>query len=364
MNAFDYGYDEGLLSNSQMQAAIQCGLKYKRLYLDRLSPELDRPFRDAASAGTICHSILEQWALEGYRESTTLNTLVPLLKTLFPSSGPIRAADIYKLLQRYQVAYRDCQEVGAHYGKKYTAIEFTSHYKRTYGELESELTRLDGHLIDPHFELPVGQWVRRLGAALENLSGLWQQLRKLPGGTTTAEQVLTYTYTLEHGDGTVEPVSMVGTIDRVDRNSDQLIITDYKSGNKKYSGHDLRNSDQFVGYSVAVLRSIYGKSGNTLTSAFYSWVERYLVEHSVTIRVVMLNHDQIITAPLLFNDVLRWKERLRVNLLYVQGLKKVLQAAGDGEAPLPIPGGMGFKLGCPCILAHPLVGECPYIVLH
>jgi hypothetical protein len=318
-----YGYEENLLSNSMLQAAITCPVKYKLLYEDRIQG-MDGTYFNAAWVGTVVHECIELFDndFEGAR-----NHLWVLLEEFV---GKALASRTKSMVGLYRDArdktYADVRK----WGKEPKAPpEMYGYWKKNYGGLEALMAKLCQDVEEyvgenGEFEEKYTDLVQRMLVCLDN----WPAMRI---GDPVAVEIQI--------KGEVGPddakVQMVGTVDRLeDRGNGRIAICDHKTGRWGYDDAKLGNSDQFGLY-----HTILAQQGYTITE----WV----VYDLFLGKVVRIVPDSACLGT--------FHRRLATNLRYFQQLK---QSIGAG-IEVPTPAGSAFKTGCPCILAQ--TGHCPYV---
>ena len=321
-----YGYEDGLLSNSMLQAAITCPVKYQKLYVERsVDPEARAHWFDATTVGIVVHECIEihDNDIDGLRKAAWDH----LERIWSPASMALAKQN----MEVHQIAVKDTQAQGARYGRVYKAPEMTGHWKKNYAFLEERWDQFDSLTLaslrsrfgkDPIFSIPPSAMVRQVMTALDN----WLELRITD--SFAEEQVVKqelYYPLIEAGKKV-----RVGTIDRLEERPGGIAICDYKTGRWPYNEEKVANSDQFGLYDQMLT-----EQGHTVVE----WVLYDLVANQC-VRV----------TP---NDKLRAAFRLRdaQNVAYHEAMK---------NAPVGVPAGMSYKIGCPCILAE--TGDCPYYV--
>lgn len=320
-----YGYGEGLLSNSMLQAAITCPLKYKLLYLDRVATK-DGNWFDATFIGTVVHRCLE---LHDTDTEAALTELWAILEQYF---GPVLVQRTRSLMAVYDEAVKQTLKDGHRWGREYKAPQMTGYWKKNYAGLDNLLSQLSmavavtypDYVLDPPYWAMVSKMVRCIR--------VWQALKlgeAIDGGR---EQII---------QGEVGPkdarIRMVGTVDRIeDRGDGRIAICDYKTGEWGYTQDKVVNSDQF------------GLYDRILTDAGHTVVEWVLYDLAVGNVVRVQPTKEIRDA---------FDRRLATNLRYFKQLEKMV---GKGNVEVPVPAGGAFKVGCPCILAE--TGDCTYVV--
>lgn len=312
-----YGYEDGLLSNSMLQAAIVCPVKYQKLYVEKV--EVDRSdWFDATFVGTIVHDCIE-----------IHDDNLPLLRAraweLISDAWNTAPWNAIALHEAHEKAVARTQEYGAQYGTVYKAPEMTSFFKREYGGLLQEWEKYDKAIMEGRKfakGTTASGMVRQIFSALTN----WTNMRIADAKAVEIVVKEQFRYDITGPNDIVRG----GTIDRLERREGGIAICDYKTGRWPYTLEKVANSDQFGLYDK-ILRA----QGQTVVE----WVLYDLVANNC------IRFEPTDEARDKFN------QRDRQNVKYWSEMK---------DAPAGVPAGMPYKIGCPCILAE--TGDCPYVV--
>lgn len=321
-----YGYEEGLVSNSMLQAAIVCPVKYELMYVKGIRPDKDGFYWNAAFIGNVIHRAIE---LHDDNHEAIKAECWSILGEYFPAPMLAKAKNLI-------VAYQDaitatCKQFEQQNGRPCKAPEMTGFWKKNYVALGSFMDKLnqdmEASIPDGVFEEPFIDLMKRLFVCLEN----WKGMRV--DAPIAAEIKLS---------GLVGPTDakthMVGTADRLEsRDNGRIALTDFKTGRWAYDRDKTANSDQFGLYHRLLEGTSYGGP--------VEWCI-YNLFTGETVRI----------AP---NEKMleKFDNRLATNLRYFKQLKEML-----GKVEVPTPAGSAFKTGCPCILAK--TGDCPYVYLE
>ena len=304
-----YGYGKGLISNSMIQAAIVCPLKFQRMYVDRDFTK-DGKWFDETWVGSIVHHVLEH---HDENPDAAIAAAWDLVEAYIPFRQ--RSENLYT---HWKSARKATLDNGAKWGTIYKAPEMTSFWKKTYSGLNTLIDTLNhevaasGAVFDPGFTY--FQAVCRIMLSLEN----WFTM---PHGLCIRREVK------------VSMDGFVGTIDRleiVEHGKYEHIVCDYKTGSWGYKPSDLINDDQLLGYA----RLLNMKEG-------------YNVTH---LKIYDLFVNNIVVVPITEKMATAYAFRLSTNQAYAEHIR-------DLQILAPIPAGMKFKIGCPCIIGE--LGECP-----
>jgi hypothetical protein len=318
-----YGYENGVLSNSMLQAAITCPLKYKLRYIDNI--KADGTLYDATFAGNLAH-----YAIEHYEDdiASLKDCIYTKLAEYFPSD---KVETTRRLMCMYDTAKEATYEDVRKWGREPKAPpEMYGYWKKNYSGLTTLFERLDSQMdeyvdtIDGKFGLPYSDIVKRAITSVTN----WPPMKV--GEATEKELVLKHTLTVEG----LPDQPMSGTVDRVEARDGGIAICDYKTGKWPYDFDKVANSDQFYLYDL-----IMREQGHTVVE----WV-LYDIFANNLIRVTP--NQEIRQAG--------WN-RLTTNLTYFHQVKAML----DQDVAVPVPAGSSYKLGCPCIFAE--TGDCTYV---
>lgn len=321
LETYGAGYG-GLLSNSMLQAAIVCPVKYELMYRDGIRPDKDGIWFNMAFAGNILHRCIE---LHDDDHAAIEKELWDILESYFGDRLVIRT-------QRIMAAFKDACEAtqrdGARWGKTYKAPEMTSFFKKNYGGILEKLSALNedaqAYIDGAVFEEPWIDLIKKMFVSINN----WKEMRL---ADPVAVEILL--------SGVVGPADasthMVGTADRLERRpAGKIALTDFKTGKWEYDYSDVANSDQFYLYHRLLEQSEYGPP--------VEWtVYNLLTGNTVTV----IPNEAILE---------KGANRLATNLRYFRQLEQMFD-----KAEVPTPAGSHFKTGCPCILAK--TGDCPYV---
>lgn len=314
-----YGYSPGLLSNSMLQAAVVCPVKYQMLYLDRVDLKKDGVWFDDTWPGTMVHDCIER------HDNDVPALWLRLYEQVEEVFGPVIASKSRGLIDHYRSARERTLDEGKKYGREYKAPEMTGYWAKNYAGLDRLFEKLEEqaqtHIPNSKFEVPFVTLIKKAVVSLEN----WPKLR------VDAPVAVEVQYQYEVGPDDAR-TKMVGTIDRLERRSSGIAICDYKTGKWGYSRSSLANSDQFGLYDLFVERS-----GEPVVE----W----------TVYDLFLGRRVSVTPSRGIREA--FQSRLANNLRYYTQIKGV-------GAVVPTPAGSNFKTGCPCIVAT--AGLCPYVV--
>lgn len=321
LETYGAGYG-GLLSNSMLQAAIVCPVKYDLMYRKGINPEKDGLYFNSAFIGNVIHKVLE---LHDDDHKAAESEYWAILGEYFGETftGRTRA-----LLGHYSEARRRTNEYGIQQrGTAYSAPEMTGYWKKNFAGITTLLEKLDaeatGIIEGSVFEEPYIELIKRGLICLEN----WKGMRI---DASVANEILL--------SGTVGPddaaIAMVGTADRLEKRPyGRVALCDFKTGRWTYDTAKTQNSDQFGLYHRLLEQTDHG--------APVEWVI-YNLFTGQTVRVVP-------TAGLLE----KFDNRLANNLRYFKQLEQMFD-----KVEVPTPAGAAFKTGCPCILSQ--TGDCPF----
>lgn len=318
-----YGYEEGLLSNSMLQAAITCPLKYQKLYIEGVNPEKNGVYFNAAFVGNVVHHAIEH---HDHDLDGLIGSVKEQFQHYFGEAIVHRTASLSAFIDDAKTA---TQKEGEKWGRVYKAPEMTSYWKKNYAGLDNLLERLDmdAAMVIPGavFDMPYSQLYNRAITAVKNWTGL-----RLGDALCTEVELRGI---VGQGDWARE---MVGSIDRVEKRGTGYALCDYKSGRWGYDLEKVMNSDQLGLYDILLEANGYGP--------VLEWV-LYDLTTNECVRVVP--DERIRSAA---------RARLETNLRYMHQIEAVMRAGIE----VPVPAGSAYKTGCPCILAK--TGDCHYYV--
>ncbi|HWT40396.1 MAG TPA: PD-(D/E)XK nuclease family protein [Dongiaceae bacterium] len=317
-----YGAEYGdLLSNSMLQAAIVCPVKYKLMYKDGIRPDKNGLYWNAAFIGNVLHKVIE---LHDDNHDACRQEFWAILQSYFGLSIITKTRN---LLVQYEAARQDAINEKARWGQVCKAPEMTTYYKNKYAGLEKLLAMLneeaEAKVEGSVFEEPWIDLIKRGLVCLNN----WKEMRI---DAPLANEIIL--------KGVVGPEdaarAMVGTADRLEqRPNGRIALCDFKTGRWAYDTAKTQNSDQFGLYHRLLEQTDFG--------APVEWVI-YNLFTGETVRVVPNER------MLQFFD-----NRLATNLRYFQQVEAMFD-----KVEVPTPAGASFKTGCPCILAQ--TGDCTY----
>lgn len=324
LETYGAGY-EGLLSNSMLQAAIVCPVKYDLMYRKGIRPDKDGLWFNMAFAGNILHRCIE---LHDNDHPAMETEMLGILREYF---GMALLNRTVKIMAAYRDACEATHREGERWGKVYKAPQMTSFFKKNYGGILTMMEELnkdaEAHIEGSVFEVPWIELIQNMYHCLDN----WKKMRI--DAPVATEILLKGTV----GDPS-NAVAMVGTADRLEqRPGGRVALCDYKTGKWAYDKADTANSDQLGLYHRLLEKTDY--------LAPVEWVI-YNLFTGETIRIVP-------NAAILE----KFDNRLNNNLRYF----KQLSAMFD-KVEVPTPAGSHFKTGCPCILAQ--TGDCPFVYLE
>lgn len=296
----NYGYDDGLLSNSMVQLAQFCTEQFMLRYVEKLKG-LDGDERvEATTMGSLVHQSLEQGVDDCYER------FYGLCEHMI---GSDKVPRLRSLINQTMVAIDSVQANGKQYGRVYTAPRMTSYWKSNFSHIE------DG-------------W-ESFAATLEGCGYDWAGYPPIDFFTdayacVTAEKYKPVVPSEEGVQREIEVqgdfcgVAMVGSID-VYRDGH---IIDYKTGRKEWSESDVLNSDQFNLYTYLVRQN--------------GWAS----DVQVTVRDLRRNTSTIVHMP---DNQDKWALRYAEKVAFADLLRKGVVPRGTR-----IPYGSGFHPGCPC----------------
>lgn len=316
-----YGYGRGLVSNSMLQAAIVCPVKYDLLYNKRVDTGRDGKWFDMAFIGNVLHKAIE---LHDDNHEALKAECYTILAAYF---GPELTKRTQNLMALYEDACRKTQEDGARWDKVYKAPDMTTFFKKNFGGLEALFNKLnedaEAHIEGSVFTPSYVGLIKHMVTCMNN----WKEMRI--DAPIASECLLSGT--VGAGDYSTQ---MVGTADRLERRSGGVALCDFKSGKWAYNAEDVRNSDQFGLYHRLLEQTEYGAP-----------VEWTVYNLSTKETVTIIPNNRLLEC---------FDKRLATNLRYFKQLSLQFD-----KIEVPTPAGSSFKTGCPCILAD--TGDCPYI---
>lgn len=317
MSIDDYGYDKGLLSNSMIQTAQFCSYKFNQLYVKESKPEGLRRI-DATTLGSLAHVSLEH--MEQGREAVMSVFYGEAAGLLGIDESTIRA-----LLNQTSCAIDAVMVYGKRQGKTYVAPKMTRYWQNNFHHLDEAWKELQKDLSGFSWVITLSDFLADAYMCVQNELAEpsfnpddWDEIDR--------EVVIRGDF---HGS------AMVGTVDILLKNANEVRMIDYKTGRKEWEPRDVQHSDQFCLYT-------------------------YLLEQMGLLgdgRLFMLGVKDLRRNSLCLTSINPvamdlWDKRYR---------KKVETARAGIKYPnvdLNIPFGSGFHPGCPCELSS----SCPYVV--
>jgi len=324
-----YGYDDHLLSNSMLSAAITCPVKYKLMYVDGIRPDKVGFYWNSAFIGNVIHKAIE---LHDDDHEAIKGECWSILGSYFP-------APILSKAKNLIVAYQDaiaatCKQFEQQNGRPCKAPEMTGFWKKNYAALTGFMEKLnvemEASIPGGVFEEPFVDLMKRLFVCLEN----WKVMRI---DAPIASEIVLH--------GVVGPedarTDMVGTADRLEkRPGGRTALADFKTGKWAYDRSKTANSDQFGLYHRFLEQERYAEYGPPIEWCIYNLFTAETVR--ITPNEKMLE---------------KFDNRLATNLRYYKQLKEML-----GKVEVPTPAGSAFKTGCPCILSQ--TGDCNFVYVE
>jgi hypothetical protein len=317
-----YGYDAGLLSNSMLQAAVVCPVKYDLLYNQKV-PRKDGLWFNDSWVGTVVHECIELY------DNQYDKCIDHMWETLGKTFSPELVQKIRSIWAIYHEAVEDTIADKAKWGQVCKAPEMTSYWTKKYAGLSKLMdglsTELENFIEGSVWEDRAFTYLKKMLTCLNN----WPKMRI--GAPRNVELII---------QGTVGPADaltkMSGTVDRIELRPDGIAICDYKTGKWGYSYSELANSDQF------------GLYDNILSNEGENVVEWVVYDLFLCNTVIVKPNEKIREC---------FQRRLATNLRYKQQLEELGKVTA-----LPTPAGAHFKAGCPCILAK--TGDCPFVYME
>lgn len=306
-------YETGAITNSMLEAAESCPLKFRVLYLDRA--QLESRFEkvlDAMSLGILVHEILEKFPQQ-------MTGTIPAQLVLARIQDWGLTEEQSRLMPEYLAAIDMTQADGRAKGKVYTAPTWTAYWKSHYSALDRQVDLLNQELSRPQWfcDIKPMDFLLRAITCVQHYKDL---LSEINAGLqfSAVEQTFHVPY-----QGEV----LAGTVDRLDTDPDTqgLVITDYKTGNKAYTSQILHNMNQLHLYAMA-----YRRQGKAITG----------------FRVVSVERKEIIQVP--FSEA---AHKIFVENRLPRLIKSVQILRDLQKDELPVLAGRSFSIGCPCPLA-------------
>lgn len=252
-----YGYEPGLLSNSMLQTAICCPLKYKLIYIDKVDPYKGQKVYGAAWAGNVVHKIIEL-------HDDTDNLITPLLVLLSSLFSPEVAQRTGNLMALYSDARAATMEYGKRWGNTYKAPEMTGFWKKTYSGVDQLLAKLDQDIpaaFPGIWEESYSELMKRVYVSLNN----WPKMRIAPA--IASEKKL---------KSQVRLVMMAGTADRLENRPNGTALCDIKSGKWGYDEEKVSLLDQLGLYDHFLLLEDYDVIEWTIYNTFLGTVTQVI----------------------------------------------------------------------------------------
>lgn len=344
MSLGDYGYGDGIVSNSAIHDAMTCPHKYYVKHVLNQEATIESSYFTLGKAiHTIAEQFYENTELLNSPETKQRNWCVQQLQAQWEA---LLGENNHLLVKTYRAQYQQAIVDTIDWGKRfknkvYKMPTATAYWERTYADqfkdLEEVLEEIKKDIPQLRFKDSLLDVYNTSLLCVENFVKIH---RKLPA----AEKILHETKI----DPPIEifGVKKSGKIDRLDFTTDGgIILYDYKSGKKYWSRTDVANSDQLCWYAYAC-REMFGK-----------------LPHSIGI--IDLAHGALVQHDLNDGDIERFLRRLKANLHYksfIDYLIEQKQVTGLQDV-IPVPAGLSFKLGCPCDLLYETDPEkrCPYM---
>lgn len=344
MSLGDYGYGDGIVSNSAIHDAMTCPHKYYVKHVLNQEATIESSYFTIGKAvHTIAENLYSDPKLLKADETEQRNWCVQQLQEQWEQ---LLGADNHLLIKTYRAQYQQAIVDTIDWGKRFKNKTYklptqTQYWERTYTpkfkELEETLENIKTSIPQFRFKDPLLDVYNSSLVCVENLAKLY---RKFPA----AEKILHETKI----DPPIEifGVRKSGKIDRLDFTPNgEIILYDYKTGKKYWTRTDVANSDQLCWYAYAC-REMFGKLPKS-------------------IGIIDLAHGALIQHDLNDGDIERFLRRLKANLHYksfIDHLIEQKQVTGLQDV-IPVPAGLPFKLGCPCDLLYETDPEkrCPYM---
>lgn len=344
MSLGDYGYGDGIVSNSAIHDAMTCPHKYYVKHVLNQEATIESSY---FTIGKAVHTIAENFyndpKLLNAGETEQRNWCVQKLQEQWEL---LLGANNHLLIKTYRAQYQQAIVDTIDWGKRFKNKTYklptqTQYWERTYTpkfkELEETLENIKTSIPQFRFKDPLLDVYNSSLVCVENLAKLY---RKFPA----AEKIL-------HETKIDPPIEIFGAkksgkIDRLDFTADgEIILYDYKTGKKYWTRTDVANSDQLCWYAYAC-REMFGKLPKS-------------------IGIIDLAHGALIQHDLNDGDIERFLRRLKANLHYKSFIDYLIeQKTVTGiQDVIPVPAGLPFKLGCPCDLLYETDPEkrCPYM---
>lgn len=344
MSLGDYGYGDGIVSNSAIHDAMTCPHKYYVKHVLNQEATIESSYFTIGKAvHTIAENLYSDPKLLKADETEQRNWCVQQLQEQWEQ---LLGADNHLLIKTYRAQYQQAIVDTIDWGKRFKNKTYklptqTQYWERTYTpkfkELEEILENIKTSIPQFRFKDPLLDVYNASLVCVENLAKLY---RKFPA----AEKILHETKI----DPPIEifGVKKSGKIDRLDFTPDgEIILYDYKTGKKYWTRTDVANSDQLCWYAYAC-REMFGKLPKS-------------------IGIIDLAHGVLVQHDLNDGDIERFLRRLKANLHYKSFIDYLIeQKTVTGiQDVIPVPAGLPFKLGCPCDLLYETDPEkrCPYM---
>lgn len=315
-------YKPGAITNSMLEAAESCELKFWTLYLQRA--ELEHRYEkvlDAMSLGVLVHEIIEQYPQE--MKVAPVATVMAKVKdwNLTPAQRNI--------VPQFMTAVDMTQANGQARGRTepYTQPTWTTFWKQNYGALDAAVLELNETIMGRKTwlcDIEPMTYLLRATLAVSNYRDLLPEIN-------AGMKFRSVEHTFHHAYG---DQVLAGTIDREDETALGDIITDYKTGEKKYTPAIVHNLNQMQLYAWAKMQE--GR-----------WVSRQ--------RIVSLERKEIITVDFNLEAHGRFMQHRLPRL--VANVKRLRETHPDD---LSVLAGRSFAPGCPCALAR-LKPDDPFI---
>lgn len=297
----NYGYAEGLLSNSMVQLAQFCTEQFVQKYIERKKPvEGGEELVEATTMGSLVHMSLEKGTDGAYDEFYRLCSGM---------IGEEQASKLRSLINQTMVAIDSVHASGKQYGRVYTAPRMTGHWQKNYGYIDDSWADFSKELDGIGYNWGKYAPIDFFTDAYRCVSAEKYAPVVPEGASCQREQEVQTNF---YGS------DMVGSIDVL---MDGHIV-DYKTGRKEWSELDVLDSDQFNLYTW-MLRKQSGWS-----------------DVQVTVRDLRRNTSVTVHIP---EDQSQWERRYRQKVAFASLLLK-----GNLPRGLILPYGSGFHPGCPC----------------
>jgi ATP-dependent helicase/DNAse subunit B len=249
MSLGDYGYGDGIVSNSAIHDAMTCPHKYYVKHVLNQEATIESSYFTIGKAvHTIAENLYSDPKLLKADETEQRNWCVQQLQEQWEL---LLGADNHLIIKTYRAQYQQAIVDTIDWGKRFKNKTYklptqTQYWERTYTpkfkELEETLENIKTSIPQFRFKDPLLDVYNASLVCVENLAKLY---RKFPA----AEKILHETKI----DPPIEifGVKKSGKIDRLDFTVDgEILLYDYKTGKKYWTRTDVANSDQLCWYRI------------------------------------------------------------------------------------------------------------------